>query len=162
MPAKSSRKLSGVGGLRRDEDDIKEGNLRGKEGKKVKRVSTGGKILKIKVKEVLRKHSKDSILSSSKEKTQTSIVLNGSTASPRTGQIYIGYHASSAGGVQHAITHAVSVGAKCLALFLRPQRTWIAPPLTQPSTVMFRSQLTLGLCLLFDDIYFMYIFWSDV
>lgn len=136
MPARPSRKLSGVGGLNRN-DDIKG-------GRKVKRISTAGKIQKVTAKEVLRKEkvTKDTIPSTSKGEIHTSGVLNGSTASPRTGQIYIGYHASSAGGVHHAITHSASVGAGCLALFLRPQRTWTAPPLTQPAAALFRSHVS--------------------
>eukprot|EP00092_Neocalanus_flemingeri_P026272 GFUD01028477.1.p1 GENE.GFUD01028477.1~~GFUD01028477.1.p1 ORF type:complete len:378 (+),score=112.53 GFUD01028477.1:61-1194(+) len=142
MPARASRKLSGVGGLRREEDN-KERNARGKverEEEKVKRISAVEKIRK--VKEVLRKQvtcKEDSDPSTSKQKSQKSAVLNGSPASPRTGQLYIGYHASSAGGVHHAITHTVSVGARCLALFIRPQRTWAAPPLAPSVASMFRT-----------------------
>ena len=57
-------------------------------------------------------------------------ILNGSLASSRTGKIFVGYHASSAGGVHNALVHTTEIGARCLALFLRPQRTWSAPPLS--------------------------------
>jgi len=138
MPARSSRKLSGVGGLRREEKTRGKGE---KEVKKVKRVSSVGKINK--VKEILRKEvaSKEfpvQAQNSSKQISQSK-VLNGSTANPRTGSIYVGYHASSAGGVHNAIKHSVSVGATCLALFLRPQRTWTAPPLAPEAATMFRT-----------------------
>ena len=56
-------------------------------------------------------------------------VLNGSLSEKKTGDIYIGYHASIAGGVQNALIDAVSAGARCLALFLAPQRTWASHPL---------------------------------
>lgn len=107
----------------------------------MKRVSSTGKIHK--VKEVTKKEvnaKEAAVPSTSKPNYQTSsAVVNGSPASPRTGQIYLGFHASSAGGVHHAVTHSVSVGAKCLALFLRPQRTWSAPPLAPAAAEMFRS-----------------------
>ena len=64
-----------------------------------------------------------------KTKTQVLKVLNGSLAPKRTGKIYVGYHASSAGGVHNAILQSREIGAEAMALFLRPQRTWSAPPL---------------------------------
>ena len=69
-------------------------------------------------------------------------VLNGSLASERTGQIFVGYHASSAGGVHNAILHSTEVGAKAMALFLRPQRTWAAPPLKPEVVEQWRSLVT--------------------
>jgi len=114
-----------------------------KEGRKVKRVSSTGSIHKVKEglrKEIVTKEAQPSNPTAfTKNIPQTSTVLNGSAASPRTGCVYLGYHASSAGGVHHAITHAVSVGAKCLALFLRPQRTWAARPLAPAAADMFRT-----------------------
>ena len=71
--------------------------------------------------------------------TQNEAVINGSLVSPRTGQIYVGFHASSAGGVHNAILHTAEVGAESLALFLRTQRTWSAPPLKPEVSAQFRE-----------------------
>ena len=57
-------------------------------------------------------------------------------------EIYVGYHASSAGGVHNAILHSTEVGAKAMALFLRPQRTWAAPPLKPEVVEQWRSLVT--------------------
>jgi len=130
MPARSSRKLSGMG--------LKTGDDK---GKRIKRVSVNGKIHK--VKESLRKECATRVpdlkIPGDKTDLKASSVVNGSTASPRTGCVYLGFHASSAGGVHNAVTQAVSVGAQCLALFLRPQRSWAAPPLAPGVADKFRS-----------------------
>jgi len=54
-------------------------------------------------------------------------VRNGSPG--QSGLMYPGWHASAAGGVHHAVEAATRVGAQSFGLFLRPQRTWQAPPL---------------------------------
>jgi len=132
MPARSSRKLSGMG-LRTDDGKAK--------GKRIKRVSLSGKINK--VKENLKKECATRVLDlkipSNKTNLKVSSMVNGSTASPRTGGVFLGFHASSAGGVHNAVTQAMSVGAQCLALFLRPQRSWAAPPLAPGVAGKFRS-----------------------
>ena len=66
-------------------------------------------------------------------------VLNGSLSEQKTGNIYIGYHASIAGGVQNALIDTVSVGARCLALFLAPQRTWASHPLKPEHIEQFKK-----------------------
>ena len=53
--------------------------------------------------------------------------MNGSVSS--TGFFYPGCHLSTAGGLHNAVISAVNLGCKSMALFLRPQRTWAAPPL---------------------------------
>lgn len=129
MPARSSRKLSGSG-FRKEE--------REENGKKVRRVSTAGSIHKIK--EGLRKEEAQVKNNNIPKKSARSTrVLNGSLASPRTGRVFVGFHASSAGGVHCAIQHSVSVKAGSLALFLRPQRTWAAPPLNPEVAQKFRT-----------------------
>jgi len=76
-------------------------------------------------------------------KTQTKTeVLNGTLAPKRTGKIYVGYHASSAGGVHNAILQSREVGAEAMALFLRPQRTWSAPPLKPEAVDQWHSLVT--------------------
>ena len=70
----------------------------------------------------------------SKSKVEES-VINGSRVERRTGKIYLGYHASSAGGVHNAVINCVEVGAQSVALFLRSQRQWSAPPLKQEVTI---------------------------
>jgi len=58
---------------------------------------------------------------------ETEKVGNGSPG--QSGLMYPGWHASAAGGVHHAVEAAARVGAQSFGLFLRPQRTWQAPPL---------------------------------
>jgi len=60
-------------------------------------------------------------------KRETVGARNGSPG--QTGLMYPGWHASAAGGVHHAVEAAARVGARSFGLFLRPQRTWKAPPL---------------------------------
>lgn len=42
---------------------------------------------------------------------------------------FLGAHVSVEGGVDKAPLNAMSIGAKAFALFVKPQRQWIAPPL---------------------------------
>ena len=77
-----------------------------------------------------------------KTKTQVLKVLNGSLAPKRTGKIFVGYHASSAGGVHNAILQSREIGAEAMALFLRPQRTWSAPPLKPDVVDQWHSLVT--------------------
>lgn len=42
---------------------------------------------------------------------------------------YVGAHVSTEGGVDQAPLNARAIGAKAFALFVKPQRQWIAPPL---------------------------------
>ncbi len=42
---------------------------------------------------------------------------------------YVGAHVSTEGGVDRAPLNAQAIGAKAFALFVKPQRQWIAPPL---------------------------------
>ena len=64
----------------------------------------------------LRKVDNSKIIASEKIESKTdNKVLNGSSVEKRTGKVYIGYHASSAGGVHNAIIDTVDIGAKCLA-----------------------------------------------
>jgi len=122
--------LSGMG-LRQDDDKAKK--------LKVKRVSSAGGIQKVKGNFKKDNVSQEVEVITKKRNVETSPIVNGSTASPRTGRVFLGFHASSAGGVHNAITQAVSVGAQCLALFLRPQRSWSAPPLAQGVADKFRA-----------------------
>lgn len=48
----------------------------------------------------------------------------GGTSSKR-----IGAHVSTEGGVENAPLNAGAIGAKAFALFVKPQRQWLAPPL---------------------------------
>ena len=70
-------------------------------------------------------------------KKMTEEVLNGSLSQKRTGEVYLGFHASSSGGVHNAIRDSVTAGARSLALFLRPQRTWSANPLKSDAIQQF-------------------------
>ncbi len=42
---------------------------------------------------------------------------------------YLGAHVSTEGGVDQAPINAQTIGAKAFALFVKPQRQWVAPPL---------------------------------
>lgn len=42
---------------------------------------------------------------------------------------YVGAHVSTEGGVDKAPLNAAAIGAKAFALFVKPQRQWVAPPL---------------------------------
>ena len=77
--------------------------------------------------------------STSTEAKKMGKVLNGSLSEKKTGGIYIGYHASIAGGIQNALIDSVSAGARCLALFLGSQRTWASHPLKQENIQQFRK-----------------------
>ena len=126
MPGKIA-KTSGIATKRKETD--KENRT----SKVKKLVSAGKKTVPFDKKPVnSEKTSNENYDKVSKVQTSDKVkskVLNGSLAETRTGKVFIGYHASSAGGVHNAITHSVNIGAECLALFLRPQRQWAAPPL---------------------------------
>ena len=51
---------------------------------------------------------------------------------------YIGAHVSAAGGVENAPTNAHEIGATAFALFVKNQRQWEAPPLTEESIQEFK------------------------
>ncbi|KAI0757941.1 xylose isomerase-like protein [Fomes fomentarius] len=55
----------------------------------------------------------------------------------------IGPHVSSAGGVEHAITNAASVGANAFALFLKSQRKWDSNALKGDSITKFKDRMKL-------------------
>lgn len=54
---------------------------------------------------------------------------------------YIGAHTSSAGGVENAITEAVSIGAQAFALFTRNQKSWVSKPLDPKNISAFKEAL---------------------
>ncbi|KAL5350623.1 DNA-(apurinic or apyrimidinic site) lyase [Pseudogymnoascus australis] len=54
-------------------------------------------------------------------------------------KMYIGAHISAAGGVQNSLPNALHIGANSFALFLKSQRKWTSPPLSQSSTTDFLS-----------------------
>ncbi|KAF8634514.1 hypothetical protein AX15_000846 [Amanita polypyramis BW_CC] len=53
----------------------------------------------------------------------------------------IGAHVSSAGGVENAVLNASAIGANAFALFLKSQRKWNGPPLSEESISLFKSRL---------------------
>lgn len=55
---------------------------------------------------------------------------------------YIGAHTSSAGGVENAVSEAVSIGASALALFTRNQKSWVSKPLDPKNIKAFGDALT--------------------
>ena len=55
---------------------------------------------------------------------------------------YIGAHTSSAGGVQNAVSEAVSIGATAFALFTRNQKAWVSKPLEPAQIEAFGKALS--------------------
>ncbi|KZZ94843.1 Endodeoxyribonuclease IV [Moelleriella libera RCEF 2490] len=53
--------------------------------------------------------------------------------------MFIGAHVSAAGGVQNAVTNAIQIGANSFALFLKSQRKWDNPPLSDEARDLFIS-----------------------
>ncbi|XP_064478232.1 probable endonuclease 4 [Ornithodoros turicata] len=52
---------------------------------------------------------------------------------------FVGAHVSVSGGLEHAVTRAVELGAQSFGLFLRSQRQWACKPLTQETANRFRD-----------------------
>ena len=52
---------------------------------------------------------------------------------------WVGAHVSAAGGVEHAVSNAASIGATAFALFTRSQRKWSSPPLGADSIAKFQA-----------------------
>jgi deoxyribonuclease-4 len=58
-----------------------------------------------------------------------------------------GAHMSVAGGLENAISAALATGCDCLQIFVKNQKQWRAPPLTEDAAARFRSALGgSGLC----------------
>ncbi|KIL67037.1 hypothetical protein M378DRAFT_1025585 [Amanita muscaria Koide BX008] len=53
----------------------------------------------------------------------------------------IGAHVSSAGGVENAVLNAAAIGANAFALFLKSQRKWHGPPLSEDSISLFKTRM---------------------
>lgn len=54
---------------------------------------------------------------------------------------FVGAHVSAAGGVEQAPLNALAIGASAFALFVKPQRQWSAPPLSQATIAAFAANL---------------------
>ncbi|KAJ3733791.1 xylose isomerase-like protein [Lentinula guzmanii] len=53
----------------------------------------------------------------------------------------VGAHVSAAGGVENAVFNAAKIGANAFALFVKSQRKWSSPPLTDASISSFKSRM---------------------
>ncbi|KAJ6630382.1 xylose isomerase-like protein [Mycena sp. CBHHK59/15] len=53
----------------------------------------------------------------------------------------VGAHVSAAGGIENAIINASAIGANSFALFVKSQRKWTSPALTESSISSFKAQL---------------------
>ncbi|KAI5997640.1 xylose isomerase-like protein [Pisolithus orientalis] len=53
-----------------------------------------------------------------------------------------GPHVSAAGGVENAVLNAARIGANAFALFVKSQRKWAAPPLTESNISTFKARMT--------------------
>ncbi|KAJ3565581.1 hypothetical protein NP233_g7543 [Leucocoprinus birnbaumii] len=68
---------------------------------------------------------------------------NPKTFLPRVNSLWkVGAHVSAAGGVENAVTKAASIGANAFALFLKSQRKWTSPALTNDSIASFKEKMT--------------------
>ncbi len=56
----------------------------------------------------------------------------------------IGAHVSAAGGVENAPLNATAIGATAFALFVKNQRQWITPPLTESNVSKFKENMATG------------------
>ena len=54
---------------------------------------------------------------------------------------YFGAHVSASGGVENAVSNALSIGATAFALFTKNQRQWLAPELTATQIDTFRKAM---------------------
>ena len=54
---------------------------------------------------------------------------------------YFGAHVSASGGVENAVSNALSIGATAFALFTKNQRQWLAPELTATQIDTFRRAM---------------------
>ncbi|TFK17915.1 AP endonuclease [Coprinopsis marcescibilis] len=52
-----------------------------------------------------------------------------------------GAHVSAAGGVENAVINAAAIGANAFALFLKSQRKWTSPNLTERSVNLFKQRM---------------------
>lgn len=55
------------------------------------------------------------------------------------GMPWVGAHVSAAGGVQNAVTNSTKIHANAAALFVRCQRKWTAPPLSEDQKKQFKQ-----------------------
>ncbi|KAG7090059.1 hypothetical protein E1B28_011676 [Marasmius oreades] len=60
----------------------------------------------------------------------------------RTASLWkVGAHVSAAGGVENSVLNAAKIGANSFALFLKSQRKWVSPPLTDSSILLFKERM---------------------
>ncbi|KAL0063477.1 DNA-(apurinic or apyrimidinic site) lyase [Marasmius tenuissimus] len=53
----------------------------------------------------------------------------------------VGAHVSAAGGVENSLLNAAKIGANSFALFVKSQRKWSSPPLTESSIAAFKERM---------------------
>ncbi|KAL0563957.1 DNA-(apurinic or apyrimidinic site) lyase, partial [Marasmius crinis-equi] len=53
----------------------------------------------------------------------------------------VGAHVSAAGGVENSLLNAAKIGANAFALFVKSQRKWSSPPLTDTSISTFKERM---------------------
>lgn len=53
----------------------------------------------------------------------------------------IGAHVSAAGGVENTVLNAARIGANAFALFVKSQRRWSSPPLTEENIISFKARM---------------------
>ena len=76
-----------------------------------------------------------------KRKTKEEKQAEAMPISPRSTGLrhFIGAHVSSAGGVHNAVTNAIHIGGNAFAMFLKSQRKWANPPLSNEHADSFRA-----------------------
>ena len=69
----------------------------------------------------------------------TTIRSPGKQLDRSTGEPRLGAHMSAAGGLENAFSAGAFVGCRCLQLFVKNQRQWQAPPLTDDQIRRFQA-----------------------
>ncbi|KAJ6567064.1 xylose isomerase-like protein [Mycena capillaripes] len=81
-------------------------------------------------------------LKTTKVKGKSKIVDPPQYAERPTSLWKVGAHVSAAGGIENAIANAACIGANSFALFVKSQRKWTSPALTEASILGFKARLT--------------------
>ncbi|VDB83335.1 unnamed protein product [Peniophora sp. CBMAI 1063] len=97
-----------------------------------------------KTREVVKVSGEDEEPKEARKKPRKKLQLetDPTTYAPRAQSAWkIGAHVSAAGGVENAVLNAASIGANAFALFLKSQRKWAGPPLSEDSRATFTERL---------------------
>lgn len=68
----------------------------------------------------------------------------GESVKGQTERKFVGAHVSASGGVQNAPLNASAIGARAFGLFVKNQRQWSAPPITDDQVAAFKENCHKG------------------